>query len=234
MAVKPPSPRTHLRPALFGFVGGFVDVCAFVALGGLFTAHITGNMAVLGAAMAQRPHAFVARLLAVPFFMLAVAGGRLLNNRMERRGNDSLRLILLIEILLLTGFLAGSVAVQPWRHPDAPLPILAAAAAVGAMGLQNVLVRMAGHGNTPTTAMTGNLTQFVLDLLDLFSPPPGRPSGETAAGVLRSGVVLGSFMMGVVVGGLGMMTVGVAAVGVPIVVLILLLPARKPRLQRRR
>lgn len=137
MSAPSPPPHTHLRPALFGFVGGFVDVCAFVALGGLFTAHITGNMAVLGAAMAQKPHAFVARLLAVPFFMLAVAGGRLLNNWTERRGGDGVRMILALESLLLAAFLGGSLAVQPWRHPDAPLPILVAASSPDAAGTRH-------------------------------------------------------------------------------------------------
>ncbi len=232
MSRPPPPPRPHLHPALFGFVGGFVDVCGFVALGGLFTAHITGNLAVLGAALAQRPHAFIARLLAVPFFVLAVAAARLLKRRAESRGCDGERTILMLEVALLAVFLGGTLAVQPSRHPDAPLPILIAAAAVGAMGLQNAVVRMARRSSTSTTAMTGNLTQFVLDLLDLLAPPPGAPISGAAAGVQRSGVLLGSFTMGVIVGGLGMLTIGVVAVGLPIVLLILLLPARPAPSQR--
>ncbi len=40
-----------LLPALLSFNGGYVDTAGFLALQGLFTAHVTGNFVTLGAAV---------------------------------------------------------------------------------------------------------------------------------------------------------------------------------------
>ena len=40
-----------LLPAVLGMTAGAVDVTGFLALGGLFTAHITGNLVILAAIM---------------------------------------------------------------------------------------------------------------------------------------------------------------------------------------
>jgi uncharacterized membrane protein YoaK (UPF0700 family) len=64
-----------------------------------------------------------------------------------------------------------------------------------------------------TTAMTGDLTQFVLDL---HVPPPGRRTRGRRTGAGFS-MVLGGFVLGAVAGDLGMLGAGVAIVGVPIV-----------------
>jgi uncharacterized membrane protein YoaK (UPF0700 family) len=36
-------------PIALAFVAGFLDTCGFVALFGLFSAHVTGNFVLLGA-----------------------------------------------------------------------------------------------------------------------------------------------------------------------------------------
>src|SRR5215831_6301396 len=42
-------PAKFLLPAVLGMTAGAVDVIGFLALGGLFTAHITGNLVILAA-----------------------------------------------------------------------------------------------------------------------------------------------------------------------------------------
>ncbi len=41
-------------PALLSFNGGYADTAGYLALQGLFTAHVTGNIVTLGAALAIR------------------------------------------------------------------------------------------------------------------------------------------------------------------------------------
>src|ERR1700729_491960 len=61
-------------PVTLAFTAGYADTCGFVALFSLFTAHVTGNFVLLGASLI-RPHAgVIAKLLALPVFMAAVAG----------------------------------------------------------------------------------------------------------------------------------------------------------------
>jgi hypothetical protein len=46
------------------FVGGFVDVVGFIALFGLFTAHVTGNFIMIGLEMVHATELAIAKLLA--------------------------------------------------------------------------------------------------------------------------------------------------------------------------
>ena len=57
---------------LMAFAAGFVDTCGFVALFGLFTAHVTGNFVLIGATLASPRPGILAKLLAFPAFISAV------------------------------------------------------------------------------------------------------------------------------------------------------------------
>ena len=52
-------------PAILSFNGGYVDAAGFLALQGLFTAHVTGNFVTLGATLAFGTTGAVAKLLAL-------------------------------------------------------------------------------------------------------------------------------------------------------------------------
>src|SRR5258705_968461 len=62
-----------LLPAVPSITAGAVDIIRFLALGGLFTAHITGNAAVVAAHYVTGGFGQVGPLLAVPVF-IAVLG----------------------------------------------------------------------------------------------------------------------------------------------------------------
>jgi|SRR5689334_13685887 len=61
-----------LLPAVLSTTAGAVDVIGFLALGGLFTAHITGNLVVLAAHYITGGFAKVGPLAAVPVFILVL------------------------------------------------------------------------------------------------------------------------------------------------------------------
>src|SRR4051812_23767968 len=87
-----------------GFVAGFVDTCGFVALFGLFTAHVTGNFVLIGAAVAGSGTGIAAKLAAFPIFVAAVAATTMFARSCARKGNDAMRPLLLAQLVLLLAF----------------------------------------------------------------------------------------------------------------------------------
>ncbi len=81
-------------PALLSFNGGFVDTIGFLGLQGLFTAHVTGNFVTLAATLVSGTHGVIAKLLALPEFIVVIAVARLAGAAMTARGMPALRLLL--------------------------------------------------------------------------------------------------------------------------------------------
>src|SRR5437016_8835998 len=97
---------TKLLPTVLSVIAGSADVISCLGLGGLFTAHITGNLVILAAHLATGGAASVALLLSVPVFILALGLTRLLAAGLEAAGLASLEPLLLLQFLLLGGSLA--------------------------------------------------------------------------------------------------------------------------------
>jgi len=72
-------------PLLLSFTAGYVDTAGFLALQGLFTAHVTGNFVTLGASLALGTSGAVAKLLALPVFCGVVIAVRLLSSLLSRQ-----------------------------------------------------------------------------------------------------------------------------------------------------
>lgn len=161
--------NTAARQAIaLGFIAGYVDTLGFVALFGLFTAHVTGNFVLIGAELAGSGRGGVLiKLLAFAAFVVSVAGTRLYILRLERRQRAPLRSVLGLQLLLLGAFMLLGLLAAPLHAADAPLALLAGAAGAAAMGVQNAYARLLLQNLTPTTVMTGNVTQLVLDLVDV-------------------------------------------------------------------
>jgi uncharacterized membrane protein YoaK (UPF0700 family) len=63
----------HGAAATLSWVAGYIDTAGFLGLNGLFTAHITGNLAVAGAELAgAREQTVWVRLAVIPIFIAAV------------------------------------------------------------------------------------------------------------------------------------------------------------------
>src|ERR1700677_1604227 len=93
-----------LLPAVLSLTAGSVDVISFLGLGGLFTAHITGNLVILASHIVNGGEAPVAPMLSVPIFMVVLVCTRLLVGGLESLGLASLRPLLLPQLLLLARF----------------------------------------------------------------------------------------------------------------------------------
>ncbi len=59
---------TRLLPTVLSIIAGSVDAIGFLGLGGLFTAHVTGNLVILAAHLVSGSGAPVAPMLSVLSF----------------------------------------------------------------------------------------------------------------------------------------------------------------------
>src|SRR5437868_13635549 len=109
-----------LLPTVLSLIAGSVDVIGFLGLGGLFTAHITGNLVILAAHVVNGGAAELAPMLSVPVFMAVVGLTRLLAGGLEAFQRNTLRPLLALQFLLLAGFLGIGVAAGSHVDPNTP------------------------------------------------------------------------------------------------------------------
>src|SRR5271156_3689826 len=88
-------------PLLLSLNAGFVDTAGFLALQGLFTAHVTGNFVTLGASLVLGTSGAAAKLLALPVFCLVVVVTRIASFSLPKLGLPILRTMLALKLLLL-------------------------------------------------------------------------------------------------------------------------------------
>ena len=99
-----------LLPSVLGFTAGAVDAISFLGLGGLFAAHVTGNLVILAAHLVDGGVAPVAHVLSVPVFTAALGLTRLLAGGLETLGLATLRPLLALQALLLVGVFVLAVS----------------------------------------------------------------------------------------------------------------------------
>jgi uncharacterized membrane protein YoaK (UPF0700 family) len=157
----------RVLPILLGSIAGSTDTIGFLALGGLFTAHITGNFVVLAAHLVSHSEVSAAVILAVPVFVTMLLVARWLAAGLEALGIDPLQPLLLVQCLLLAGFLAIRVGSGDSFHLNAPTAILAGMLGVAAMAVQNAVGQIS-LGAPSTTAMTANVVRSTLGFGEIF------------------------------------------------------------------
>ena len=187
---------TKLLTFVLSVIAGSVDVIGFLGLGALFIAHITGNLVILAARIAAGEQASAGHFLSVPVFVIALFAARLLAASLDRSGIATLRPLLLLQFLLLFGFLAICIGIGSVADPNAAITIVAAMLGVSAMAVQNALVQLSLRGAPTTAVMTTNLTRLMLDLGDVWlgTNPDGR--AKAMARARRTGIAITGFVVG--------------------------------------
>jgi uncharacterized membrane protein YoaK (UPF0700 family) len=199
---------TRLLPFVLSVIAGSVDIISFLGLDGLFTAHVTGNIVILAARFVAGGQAPVAQLISVPVFIGVLALTRLLAGALERLRIASLTPLLLLQFLLLSGFLAIGAAAGPHVNPNAAAMIFAGMLGVSAMAVQNALVRVSLAGAPSTAVMTTNITVFTMDIgaIVLARDPSGIAKAKKRARHTWPAIV--GFLLGCVLGGAGAAIIG--------------------------
>ena len=190
-------PRASLRtPVLFGLaaVTGMVDAVCYLGLGHVFTANMTGNVVLLGFAVAGVESLSVSRsVTALAAFLL----GAVLGVRLARSIDPSIQrwpaaaFACEAALLFLSAAVAGSLSV---RASAALTRVYAVIVLTGvAMGMRNATIRRLGEREVNTTVLTMTLTAIGSD--SVFA------GGSNQGALRRFGFVM-SMLAGAAVGAL--------------------------------
>ena len=181
---------------LLSFNGGYVDTASFLALRGLFAAHVTGNFVTLGASLVNGTSGVVAKVLALPAFCLIVVATRLMRYRLQRSNLPVFKSLLLIQFLLLTVAAVLAVELGPFANADHASALLIGMTLVSAMAIQNAAHRVHLANSPPSTMMTGTTTQVMLDIADLLYGSDGEARKTTQARIGRLSATVVAFAAG--------------------------------------
>ena len=206
---------TKLLPGVLSIVAGSVDVISFLGLGGLFAAHITGNLVVLAAHLVTGRAASLAAILSVPVFIVVLGLTRLAAAALEEARHCPLQPLLALQFVLLVSFLAVWVAAGSGFDPATPTGVVVGMLGVGAMAVQNALVRILIEA--PATAvMTTDITTFMMDVgaMVFRRDPKGIAYARSRAG--RTWPAIVGFTLGCSLGALLEAVIGPWSLALPI------------------
>jgi uncharacterized membrane protein YoaK (UPF0700 family) len=214
-----------LLPAVLSVTAGAVDVISFLALGGLFTAHITGNVVILAAHYVVGGFSEIGPLLSVPLFIAVLGAVTAASGVLEKAGQSPRRALLVLQAVLLAASLGLGAWFGPFADADHPLAVLVGMLGVAAMATQNALVKLALPGAPSTAVMTTNVTQLTIDLATLtvgWGDPNDRARARRRSGVTSPCVV--GFVAGAAAGAVLEIHLGLWALAVPVVLAALAIP----------
>ena len=205
------SPRHNaILAGYLAFVAGFVNSGGFVLIGS-FTSHVTGTVGRLSIDVTRGDFgaAFFAALMAATFFLGSLLASFILQGPRPARLPRAYGTALLLEGLLLAGFIfvAGLSQTRHLRLRDAEGAILCAA-----MGMQNSLVTRLSGAVVRTTHLTGVITDLGMETAHWFrwrarrwrtpqadeleSPRPLTHGGTTLLLTIAMTFVLGALLGG--------------------------------------
>jgi uncharacterized membrane protein YoaK (UPF0700 family) len=190
--------RRRLEAALPGallaltFTTGVVDAASYLGLGHVFTANMTGNVVLLGFALAGASgfSAWPSLVALAAFFAGAHLGGRL-KRAVSTQRRRWFGIALTGEVVLLLASSLLAIGLVPDGHNGRRFLVIALSSA--AMGIRNATVRALGVTDLTTTVLTMTVTGLASDSIK-------TPAARRAA-ARRVGAVV-AMLLGALVGAL--------------------------------
>jgi uncharacterized membrane protein YoaK (UPF0700 family) len=214
-----------LLPAVLSTTAGAVDVIGFLALGGLFTAHITGNLAILAAHYVTGGFSRIGPLLSVPVFVAVLGAVALAFGEVDKARRSRRRALLILHFVLLAGFLGLGAAFGPFADANSATAVLSGMLGVAAMATQNALVKLVLPGSPSTAVLTTNTTQLTIDLAAMArgrGDPDDLARARRRAGVTFPSVV--GFLAGCGAGAFLEVRFHLMALALPVILAALAVP----------
>lgn len=191
-----PGPWALCRaPVLLTIVAGAIDTIGFIALLGFFTAHVTGNLVLAGAALVKGGAGLWIKLGAIPLFIVTVMLTKMWIDRCSQ-SHKTLGWMFVAEAVFLLAFMAAGLRFDPFTDPDASTLALTGGLGLVALAIRNTASKTLTKHISPSTMMTGNTTQLGIDLSN-YLRQPGREQGLA---LLKSGSIVAGFVLGAFLG----------------------------------
>ena len=168
---------------------GIVDAVSYLALGHVFTANMTGNVVLLGFALAGTPGLSISRsLLALfCFFGGAVVGGRI-------PVAQPARAFAVEAIILIAAAVIAVRLVAPYEViPTATYGVIAATGV--AMGMRNAMVRKLALPDLTTTVLTLTITGLAADSALAGGSNPRWERRCSAVAAMLAGAATGAVLL---------------------------------------
>jgi uncharacterized membrane protein YoaK (UPF0700 family) len=178
------------------FNGGFVDTAAFLALQGLFTAHVTGNFITIGAALVFGTSGVIAKLLALPVFCASIIAIRLTYGLLGRQNWPAMPTLLSIMTVLLLAAGVMAITFGPFGNVDTATAIWTGMTFVAAMAIQNAAHKIHLGAAPPSTLMTGTTTQLMIDVGNAIGGWPTKVDPEVCTRMKRLTLSMFCFAFG--------------------------------------
>jgi uncharacterized membrane protein YoaK (UPF0700 family) len=214
-------------PRILSVNAGFLDAAAYLALKGLFTAHVTGNFVTLGAALVLGTSGALAKLLALPVFCAVVLLARLSSYGLRARSLPVMSTLLAAQLALT---IVGAVLATwfgPFASADGYAALLTGMILVAAMAIQNAAHRVHLASAPPSTIMTATSTQIMIDLGDVVHGLAPEKAAATKARLTQMTVSVLAFAGGCTLGALLYARLGVLCFWVPPLLVLGALSMRK-------
>jgi uncharacterized membrane protein YoaK (UPF0700 family) len=209
---------------ILALIAGYVDTVGFVALFGLFTAHVTGNFVLIGAQVAGVGQGMLLKLLAFPAFVVGIALSSVIFKFLERSlSAHAGSALYLLQAMLLVSFLVTGLIATPITDSSASMVLVCGVLGTMAMGVQNARGRLLQVASLPNTVMTGNVTQIVLDVIELIHRGMAGEHGKKVRERLESTLAaMCGFAVGAICGAIAYVSFSFSAIALPVAVLLFL------------
>ncbi|MGF9695804.1 YoaK family protein [Paenibacillus sp. MABNR03] len=212
-------PQQKYSLLLLCLAAGMVDVIGYLGLGHVLTANMTGNIVLLGIAIARAQEIVVLRsLIALAGFIAgnAIAARMIGTNQTKNGWSPRVTHVFVVESILLLMFAIAMVS--PYSEQGSYLLIAILAAA---MGMQTTAARRIGIAGISTTVLTSNLAAVVEDAVGILQRLRHASVGSllkvlSTDSYLRAYAVV-IYLIGVIVAALLFHNVPIIAVWVPVI-----------------
>jgi uncharacterized membrane protein YoaK (UPF0700 family) len=209
--------------AVLSLTAGAVDAIGFLGLGGLFIAHITGNIVVVVAHYITDGFSRIGPLIAVPVFIVVL--GTVVWVSKDSSKHRTLRALLILHAALLTGFLVLSAALGPFANPDSAIAASVGMLGVAAMATQNALVRLDLPGFPATAVLTTNTVRLAIAVVTLVrGTDPPQEKAQARRTFRMTFAALAGFIAGCTAGGLLEVRFGPWSLTLPVVLAVVAVP----------